>query len=124
MIAWMSVSAGPTGTVSPGAYDTGLGPFGVSAIAASPKMPTGFTLATEFFGTFTSSFDAQHDVEIAVVAQLHVGDAPDVHAGEQHRLPRLEVLPPRELRVERIARTRARRARARACRAARSPPPP
>jgi hypothetical protein len=35
--------------------ETGLGPFGVSAIAASPKMPTGFTLATEFFGTFTSS---------------------------------------------------------------------
>jgi hypothetical protein len=56
MIAWMSVSDGPTGTVSPGLYDTGLGPFGVSAIAASPKMPTGFTLATEFFGTFTSSF--------------------------------------------------------------------
>ena len=55
MIAWMSVSAGPTGTVSPGLYEMGLGPFGVSAIATSPKMPIGFTLATEFFGTLTSS---------------------------------------------------------------------
>src|SRR3954469_25688512 len=47
-IAWMSVSPGPTGTVSLGAKYTRLGPFGVSAIAASPKMPIGLTLATEF----------------------------------------------------------------------------
>jgi len=46
---------------------------------------------------------AEDDVEVPVVAQRHVGHGADGHTREQHLLPGLEVLPPGEPRVERIA---------------------
>src|SRR6185437_94992 len=47
--------------------------------------------------------DPQHHVEIAVAPQIHVAHVSHAHAGEQHRLSLLEVLPPGEPRVQRIA---------------------
>ena len=91
--------------MSPAAYEVGgTGIGGVSATATSPKMPTAFTVAVEPFGTVYLSSMLQQDVEISVATQRHVADVADAHAGEQHGLPLLEVLAPREARVQRISR--------------------
>ena len=47
--------------------------------------------------------DADQDLEISVAAQRYVADVSDAHAGQQHRLSLLEILSPREPRVQRIA---------------------
>ena len=105
MIWPMSAAAGPGGTVSPGEYEAaGTGIGGVSATATSPKMPTGFTVAVDPFGIVYWSSMRSMTSRISVAAQVHVAHVADAHAGEQHGLPLLQVLAPREPRVERIAR--------------------
>jgi hypothetical protein len=98
----MPGAAAPRGMVSPSANDCGLGVAGEGdlGVAEDPhRLHHRLGVARDA----AAVLDLHHDVEGAVVAELHVADVAHLHAGEPHGLPHAQVGAPAELRVDRVA---------------------